>query len=333
MRVGQCELDRILMRESTTVNTVARARRSGIVPARSELNRSCPVCENSDRQQCQLWCAIPEFEVLRCRTCGVAFINKVVNDNFGFGVDHEVAEDPTLAMKAANDFRRLKEKLSLAGVAGRSGFRLLDVGCGMGTFLQQAQQASWNVAGLELSPTEAAYAREQRGLTVYNCSIESATNFPCDSFDVITMFGVIEHLGNPRGAAKECARMLRSNGFLVLQTPAEDGFMRRLGRLLYWASGGLITFQVKQLYQMGGGHSACFSRRSIKELMARCGFDVLSVEGSTYGLRLLLMRFRNMPLPKRFIYCFGTSVVYALGRILGSNHMTVYARKRPVETA
>jgi len=313
------------------LKTVGREQRFAPVAARSRLNRPCPVCENSNRQQCQLWCAIPEFEVLRCRTCGVTFINKVVDDNFGFAVDQEVAEDPALALKAANDFRRLKEKLSLAGLTESSAFHLLDVGCGMGTFLKRAQQEKWQVAGLELSPTESAYARQQRGLAVYNCSIESTTNFSSGSFDVITMFGVIEHLANPRRAATECARILRSNGLLVLQTPAEDGFMRRLGRWLYWASGGLISFQVKQLYQMGGGHSVCFSRRSVNELMVRCGFEVLAVEGSTYGLRLLLMRFRNMPWPKRLIYSFGTSIIFSLGQILGSNHMTVYARKRPNE--
>jgi SAM-dependent methyltransferase len=299
----------------------------------STLNRACPVCGNSDRQACQHWCAIPEFEVLRCRRCGVTFINKAIDDNLGFGVDREVAEDPVLALKAASDFRRLKEKLAAAGLPQTSPLILLDAGCGMGTFLKYPRGEGWKVTGLELSPAEAAYARERRGLTVEDGSIESLPHLPAGSFDVVTMFGVIEHLGNPRGAAEECARLLRSPGLLVVQTPAEDGLMRRLGRFLYWASGGWITFQVKQLYQMSGGHSVCFSRRSIRELMARCGFEILSIERSSFGLRLLLMRFRGMPWPKRLIYSMGTSVVFFLGRMLGTNHMTVYAQKRDAEVS
>jgi len=294
----------------------------------STLHRACPVCGNSDRRACQQWCAIPEFEVLRCRRCGVTFINKAIEDNRGFGVDREVAEDPVLALKAANDFRRLKEKLAGTGLPQGSPLVLLDAGCGMGTFLKYPRGEGWKVTGLELSRAEAAYAREQRGLTVEDGSIESVTHLPAGSFDVVTMFGVIEHLGNPRGATEECARLLRSRGLLVVQTPAEDGLMRRLGRFLYWASGGWIRFQVKQLYQMNGGHSVCFSRRSIRELMVRCGFEILSIESSTYGLRLLLMRFRGMPWPKRWIYGAGTSVVFFLGRVFGNNHMTVYAQKR-----
>jgi len=315
------------MGKSTGSTTLRSARPQAVSPPKSKLKRPCPVCGNFRREECKRCYAITEFEVLRCRGCGVRFINEVIDDNLGFGVDHEVAEDPDLTMKAVSDFRQLKEKLAAVRMPcqGRS---LLDVGCGMGTFLQQAQQEGWNAAGLELSPAIAAYAREQRGLAVDSSSIESTTSFPSASFDVVTMFGVIEHLANPQSAAGECARLLRPGGLLVLQTPSEDGLMRRVGRLLYWASGGLFSFQVKQFYQMNGGHSVCFDRRSIKTLLDRTGFEVLSIEGSTYGLRLLLRRFREMRAPKRLIYTVGTSLVFFAGRILGSNHMTIYAQKR-----
>jgi 2-polyprenyl-3-methyl-5-hydroxy-6-metoxy-1,4-benzoquinol methylase len=209
------------------------------------------------------------------------------------------------------------------------GVSLLDVGCGIGTFLQQAEREGWRVAGLELSTSVAAFARERNRLDVHASSIESNTNFPPASFDVITMFAVIEHVANPRVAIEECARLLRPGGSLILQTPAEGGVLRRTGRFLYWASCGLVSFHVKQLYQTGGGHSVCFNRHSMRTLLARCGFELLSFEQSTYGFRVLLYRFKNLPLLKRLVHIFGTLFVFSLGRILGSgNHMTVYARKR-----
>lgn len=313
------------------LSPISERGRDACADAGDKLNRPCPVCGNSEPLRCQHWCAVPEFEVLRCCNCETTFINKKVDDNFGFGVDQEVAEDTTLRIKAANDFKRLKERMSSAGLSDHSDLCLLDVGCGMGTFLVQAQQDGWTVSGLELSSAGAAYARDKRALTVAECSIESRTGFAAGSFDVITMFGVIEHLANPRAAVSECSRMLRSKGLLVLQTPAEDGVMRKLGRLLYWASGGHVTFHVKQLYQMGGGHSVCFNKRSIRELMSRCGFDVLAIEESTYGLPLLLMRFRGMSWLKRCVYTLGASALFGLGQILGSNHMTIYAKKGPTE--
>jgi len=182
------------------------------------LKRSCPGCGNSCRERCRRWYVIPEFEVLRCRDCGATFIDQVIDDNFGFSIEYEIKTDPTIAIKSANDFKRIKSKLREVGSGKIPHLRLLDVGCGTGAFLEEAQREGWSVAGLELSPKVADYARRQRSLEVETCSIESPTNFAPASFDIVTMFGVIEHLGNPRGAARECARLLRPGGFLVLQT-------------------------------------------------------------------------------------------------------------------
>lgn len=311
-----------------TTTTTADQRTEAAAPATSsKLNRPCPVCGNSQRQRCKLWYAIPEFEVLRCRECEVTFINQAMNDNFGFTAESAVEADPAQMTKSINDFQQVKAKLNAAGVTGTPS--LLDVGCGIGTFLQQAKREGWEVAGLELSPSVAAYARDQNRLQVDTCSIEGNTPFSSASFDVITLFGVIEHLTNPRGAAEECARLLRPGGVLILQTPAEDGMIRRAGRFLYWATGGRLSFQVRQLYQMHGGHSVCFNRHSMRTLLAAHGLEVFHFAQSTYGFSVLLYRFKGLPLLRKWVQILGTLVVFSLGRVLGgSNHMTVYARKR-----
>jgi SAM-dependent methyltransferase len=253
----------------------------------------------------------------------------VVNDNFGFSIGPEEQPDPVLVLKAATDFKRLEANLSslVTACPRRS---LLDVGCGTGSFLIEAEKRGWHVAGLELSPSLAAYARRHYGFRVEEASIETLTNFPSESFDVISLFGVIEHLAYPRRAIEECARLLRADGTLVLQTPSEDGLIRRAGHFLYSATGGGVDFQVAQLYQMHGGHSVCFSRRSMKSMLEMCGFTVIRIEQSTYGFRVLLHRFKNMKFVRRMVQTIGTLVVFSLGQLGGSsNHMTVYARKLP----
>ncbi len=292
------------------------------------LHRPCPACGNSRPERCKPVYVIPEFEVLRCGDCELTFINRLVDDNFGFDLEYDLSADTLLVGKAVSDFRRLKSRLRAAGVSDFRSFRLLDVGCGIGTFLAGAQQEGWKVTGLELNPAAATYAAEKRKLRVVRGSIEGATGLASESFDVVTLFGVIEHLADPVAAIKQCARVLRPRGFLLLQTPTEDGLIRRAGRLLYWVTHGLVHFQVKQFYQMGGGHTLCFNRRSIGGLLDRCGFELLRIDGSTYGLRILLKRFERLSLLERFLKAGGTAVMFALGRIVGaSNHMTIYAKK------
>lgn len=292
------------------------------------LNRPCPVCGNASREECKGWCTVPEFEVLRCRHCNVTFINEVVDDNFGFTIGAQEKPDPVLVAKAAEDFKQLELRLADTDLIERHDRALLDVGCGTGCFLQEAKNAGWRVAGLELSTSLAAYARDKQGLEVDQASIESVTHYPSESFDVITMFGVIEHLAYPRRAAEECHRLLRPGGLLVLQTPSEDGFIRQFGHFLYWLSGGGVTFQINQLYQMGGGHSVCFNRSSMQTLLTLCGYEAIDFEQSTYGFRVLVHRFEDLPLAKKIVRASGTFLVFSVGMILGrSNHMTVYARK------
>lgn len=295
---------------------------------RKRLNRPCPACGNLSPERLQLWCAIPEFEVVRCRDCEATFINAVIDDNTGFDAGYDIKAAPVLAAKGREDFGRLDSILKTFQIDLRADRRLLDIGCGIGNFLNHARHAGWEVVGLDLSPSVAAYARENRELNVNVGSIESSTGFSSESFDVITMFGVIEHLADPVGAVRECLRLLRRGGMLVLQTPNEDGLMRRVGRFLFWISSGVVNFHVKELYQMGGGHSVCFTRRSIRGLLERGGFRVLNLEDSTYGLRVLVMRFDGLPLVSRLVHSSGTIALFMLGSLIGgSNHVTVYAQK------
>jgi 2-polyprenyl-3-methyl-5-hydroxy-6-metoxy-1,4-benzoquinol methylase len=294
----------------------------------SALNRSCPACGNSSRERCKPWYVGSEFEVLRCRECGLTFIDQAISGNSGFTEEY-VGTDAIIAIKSGQDLKCIKSKLKAAGLIEFHGKRLLDVGCGAGLFLEQARQEGCEVAGLELGSALADWARRERKLEVDEGSIESVTKFPSGSFDIVTLFGVIEHLSAPRLAAQECSRLLRSRGLLVVQTPTEDGLIRRVGHVLYRASGGSVNFQIRQLYQTGGGHTMCFNRRSLSKLLTHAGFEILAVAPSTYGLRLLLMRFDNLPVVKKLLYGGGTSIIFALGRMLRrSNHMTVYALKR-----
>ena len=293
-------------------------------------NRDCPVCGDSRRRSLSLIYAIPEFDVVECDVCGVAFINQAISGNRGFAAEYGIVTDPMLSGKATRDLANLKLFLRRCGVVDFQSLKLLDLGCGIGTFLLRAAQEGWSVAGLEINSSAANHARERRGLNVQTGSVEDRTCFPSETFKVITMFGVIEHLASPRQAVKECARLLEPHGFLVIETPNGNGLMRRAGRLLYRITGGFVRFHVKELFQMGGGHAVIFDRRSISVLLKNFGFEVVSAKPSTYGLRILLERFRNLALAARVIKCLGTSVVFFFGQALGaSNHLTVYARKNP----
>ena len=113
--------------------------------------------------------------------------------------------------------------LEVRGLAPGPGQRLLDVCCGDGGDAAGLQQLGWDVEGVEVDPTAVQVARG-RGLTVHQGTLEQQ-KFPEASFDVLTMSHVVEHLHHPQQVLRECLRVLRPGGSLVVATPNVRGMM------------------------------------------------------------------------------------------------------------
>jgi 2-polyprenyl-3-methyl-5-hydroxy-6-metoxy-1,4-benzoquinol methylase len=97
------------------------------------------------------------------------------------------------------------------------GGNLLEIGCGAGAFLARMRDLGWNVCGVDPDPV-AVSSRRQTDLDI-RCGTLEEMRFPADSFDVVTMNHVIEHVHDPVRLLEECQRVLRPGGKLVLTTP------------------------------------------------------------------------------------------------------------------
>jgi 2-polyprenyl-3-methyl-5-hydroxy-6-metoxy-1,4-benzoquinol methylase len=156
-------------------------------------------------------------DVLRCRECGHVFSSYAADPHFdGFWGD-EVASDAHFYWRTArnpmyDDFTRLF-------LAGRSG-RLLDMGCGLGFFLTRiARLGTWEPYGCEISPAAVRYAREKHGLRNVVCGRLQDVDLPRDTFDVITMWDVLEHVLLPDPLLQRCHALLRDGGMCFIRTP------------------------------------------------------------------------------------------------------------------
>lgn len=107
---------------------------------------------------------------------------------------------------------------SVRWLEAREGGRILDVGCGNGRFLDRMRQLGWEVTGVEPDGAAVTVAREKLGLQVFEGSLEEA-GLPGSHFDAITMNHVIEHVPDPISTLRECHRVLKPGGKLVVATP------------------------------------------------------------------------------------------------------------------
>ena len=96
--------------------------------------------------------------------------------------------------------------------------KLLDFGCGAGWLAHRLQQRGWDVTGIDFSPIAAQQVRESYGIPVHVGSLPHSAIAP-ESFDVITMGSVLEHVHDPHAILNGAVDALRPGGLLVIVVP------------------------------------------------------------------------------------------------------------------
>ncbi len=106
----------------------------------------------------------------------------------------------------------------------------LDIGAGFGDFLAELKLLGWDAVGTEVSEDAVRHAG-RRGVEVLLGSLEDAC-LPGQSFDLVTMWHVLEHVPWPGRTLDECARLVRSGGMLIIGVPNDSLFPRLAGYFL-----------------------------------------------------------------------------------------------------
>ncbi len=107
----------------------------------------------------------------------------------------------------------------------RPGARVLDVGCGRGSFLCKAQSRGATATGIELNRSAAEVARS-RGIEVVEGLLQAHARARPAYYDLVASFQVIEHVPEPVAFVHDCLRVLKPGGRLILGVPNNDGFLR-----------------------------------------------------------------------------------------------------------
>jgi SAM-dependent methyltransferase len=176
----------------------------------------CPICEEAGRDTLYLE---GSFKMVQCPSCQFIFLNPrpTMDSLIRFYQKYLPEEGASIEswekmMKPV--FHRAANLLNQYRRRGR----LLDVGTGFGFFLVEMKKRGWEAAGIEISQKAMDYARDALGLTLLPGPLEKA-DFPDNDFDAVTAFYVIEHLSHPMAFLRECHRILKPGGLLLLRYP------------------------------------------------------------------------------------------------------------------
>ena len=238
---------------------------------------SCNLCNSNSTKPLM---KINGFHIVKCRNCKLAYVNprlkpvslhKIYNKNYYKNPAFNGAKSSFcgyMEYLQEKDFIVATFKKRLDQIENYlKGGKLLDVGCAYGFFLELAKKNGWQVQGTEISEAAYMYAKNKLKLPVLNKALEEA-EFKNESYDVVTLFDVIEHLPSPNAAIKEIRRILKPNGLLVITTPDIGSLSAKLlGR--NWE-------EIKRVRE----HIYFFSRSTLKSMLELNNFKVLRTESA-----------------------------------------------------
>lgn len=222
---------------------------------------NCPNCGGGS----SLWGTKNAHDLFSCAACGLIFVHplpdprSIYNSDYFFGakngfgyVYYDKDKEPMIPT--------FNKYLDFCVKFGKSKGRLLDVGAATGFFLNMAKKRGYDVFGVEMSESAASLARE-KGIDVKTGDLIEH-NMPANSFDIITMFDVLEHMTEPFKELKEAKKILKKGGLLVINTPNGRSLLAR-------------TLKTKWHLVLPPEHLFYFSPDNLSLFLKSQGFDVL----------------------------------------------------------
>ncbi len=169
---------------------------------------------------------------------------------------YSASADPVSLREEAGQVETARRALARIGTVVTPG-RVCDVGCWTGSFLVAAEEAGWQAVGLEPSRWASAYAR-RRGLRVLTDELSSQV-LERESFRLVVLGDVLEHLEDPAAALTRVAELLEPGGALWLTVPDAGSRPAHILGSRWWS-----------VLPM---HLQYFTRSSLDHLLRVTGFD------------------------------------------------------------
>lgn len=257
-----------------------------------EFHHQCPVCTNNQLKPylevADYFLTQEKFQLQKCEQCDLVLTNpypdkdhlpKYYESNDYFSHPNKKQSIFSFLYNSVKILNlRYKYKVATSGLEVG---RILDIGCGAGDFLSVAKNNGWAIEGVEPNQEARKYTAEKLGKQIF--SIEEFNLLNDHSFDVITMWHVLEHVEDINQQALELQRLLKPGGRLIIALPNICSFdAEHYGK--YWAGWDVPR------------HLFHFSFTSIQSLLKKHGFLFLKREPlrwDAFYISMLSEKYKN----------------------------------------
>jgi 2-polyprenyl-3-methyl-5-hydroxy-6-metoxy-1,4-benzoquinol methylase len=278
----------------------------------------CPVCSSASFSDVA---TLSRYSIIKCKECSLWCLNPHITNKTQQAIfsDVEMFKDvaphiypyykdvPTsVGDEQVRIFSQLKDFIS-------SG-RLLDLGCGAGHFSVYASKNGFQVDGVDFALPKELPQHDQR--TVFRASDFENEKLPERTYDVVTMFDVLEHCYHPHQVLSNIRQSLKPGGILVIAVPNSKSFLQYMASSLYHLSLKKVTKPLEDIFLMD--HPVVFNLDALSGLLKSNQYTIRYSGQSSTDLK----RFEFSALKK-----WGIKGVFWMGKKLQlENRLHVFAQ-------
>ncbi len=234
---------------------------------------NCPLCEKDEYEQ--IYIERGALGIVRCKKCSLIYVNPRLKnpEHVYWGDAQKYFKEARLIFEGKALHHRDKnyeEDLKLIFKYKPSG-KFLDVGTNMGFFLKSAKNWNvWDLCGVEPSPSLSDMARKYFQLNIRTSFLEEA-EFEDESFDVITLTDVFEHISDPGKMLRDIRRIMKQDGVLFIKVP--NGLFNLFKLNMAKRMGKLKDYDLFDSYE----HVVHYSHKTLVKILEKNGFRTLDV--------------------------------------------------------
>lgn len=200
-------------------------------------------------------------QLVECSNCSLVYLNPRIKQNLILD-SYRSAIDPIFIKQNNHRIKTFENNLRWSTKYLQKALnhaKVLDIGCAGGAFPKAANNLGFDVIGVEPSVWMSDYARKTYGLdirtgTLTDCFFESG------SFDVVTMWDVIEHLTDPSAVLQEVKRIIKDDGIFIINFPDYSSYARKF-----------LKFKWPFFLSV---HLIYFTPETIKNILLENGFEI-----------------------------------------------------------
>ena len=226
----------------------------------------CFICKSKrSKKDCNIF----GIDYVICQNCSHTYVKKRLSEK----ALSKFYEEETIHSNIYADNKALKLRQKI--VEGKidfikkfvNGKNWLDVGSAEGSTIAVCKKKGFNAVGIELNENSRKFAKKKYKIDLYPKTLEEFAKNNKTKWDVISFFGVLEHIPEPMKALKICNSLLKKNGIIAILVPNYNSVSTYVQKLTKSPSRHLLPHS----------HIMLFSVKSLETAVTKSGFKPKSL--------------------------------------------------------